>query len=144
MSTVPQAGVEIGVRNLHVMDFLIKRCKWCAKEIFDSSTKPRIFCNNNNVCCNAYSRHKRNRDRSLGFDGRYEGPVNGVSKKRRVGKDRVATPVTMKNSNEPEHTSLGYERVPVPEPTPLITGWELGAVEHKARRKTGRLAFANL
>src|ERR1700730_16066580 len=61
MSTAPQAGPEMVFRNLDVIDYLIKRCKWCNKEILDSSTKPRMFCDNNNSCCSSYSRKERNK-----------------------------------------------------------------------------------
>lgn len=47
---------EIAVRNLDVIDYLANTCKWCGEVIFNSSTKPRTFCNNNNLCCNNYSR----------------------------------------------------------------------------------------
>jgi hypothetical protein len=66
MSTTPQAAMVAGqaevcleptVRNLDVIDFLANRCRWCGEYIFDSATKPRRFCNNNNVCCNKFSRH---------------------------------------------------------------------------------------
>jgi hypothetical protein len=57
------AGVRLSgpttVRNLDVIDLLANYCKWCGECIFDSSTKPRMFCDNNNVCCNAYSRAKK-------------------------------------------------------------------------------------
>jgi hypothetical protein len=79
MTTAPLAAIEITVRNLMV-DYLLKRCKECGEIIIDSSTKPRMFCNNGNVCCNRFSRGRRNRDRSIGFDGRYSGPLNGASK----------------------------------------------------------------
>jgi len=66
MSTAQQAAIAAGqvevclgsaVRNLDVIDFLANRCRWCGEYIFDSATKPRSFCNNNNVCCNKFSRH---------------------------------------------------------------------------------------
>jgi len=47
---------ETVVRNLDVINYLANSCKWCCEYIFDSSTKPRKFCDNNNVCCNNYSR----------------------------------------------------------------------------------------
>jgi hypothetical protein len=56
MSTAIQPEAYIAVRNLVVIDFLVKRCKWCGAVIFNSPTKPRTFCDNNNVCCNAFSR----------------------------------------------------------------------------------------
>jgi hypothetical protein len=59
MSTAIQAESNIAVRNLYVIDYLAKWCKWCGAVIFDSSTKPRMFCDNNNVCCNAFSRSHR-------------------------------------------------------------------------------------
>jgi len=42
-----------------VIDYLAKRCKWCGADVIDSPTKHRQFCDNNNVCCNAYSRAKK-------------------------------------------------------------------------------------
>lgn len=58
MSQVGKAEVcpEIAVRNLDVIDYLANDCKWCGEVIFNSSTKPRSFCDNNNRCCNNYSR----------------------------------------------------------------------------------------
>lgn len=90
-----QAEVEIAVRNLDVIDYLAHRCKWCGEHIFDSSTKPRKFCNNNNRCCMAYSRSVRNRDKSIGFDGRYSGPLSGVTKLRVTGKDHSFHPIVL-------------------------------------------------
>lgn len=46
------------VRNFFI-DYLAKRCKWCGADVEDSPTKHRQFCDNNNVCCNAYSRAKK-------------------------------------------------------------------------------------
>jgi hypothetical protein len=73
MSTIPQAAIvagqaelcpEIAVRNL-VVDYLLQECKWCGEVIIDSSTKRRKFCNNGNVCCNAYSRDKKRREQGF-------------------------------------------------------------------------------
>jgi hypothetical protein len=72
MSTAPQAALTAGqaeicpaipVRNLDVIDYLSHKCKWCGAEILDSATKRRKFCNNDNVCCNAYSRDKKRREK---------------------------------------------------------------------------------
>jgi hypothetical protein len=91
-----QVEADTTVRNLLVIDFLSKRCKWCGEYIFDSSTKPRKFCDNNNRCCNAYSRSLRNRDRYLSkIDGRYEGPLSGITKRRITGKDHGFHPILL-------------------------------------------------
>jgi hypothetical protein len=89
------ADVKIAVRNSLVIDFLVKRCKQCGKEIFDSSTKPRKFCDNNNRCCMAYSRSVHDRDRSIGFDGRYSGPLSGIRMRRATGPDRGFHPIIL-------------------------------------------------
>jgi hypothetical protein len=172
---------EIPVRNL-VVDYLLKLCKWCGEEIVDSATKPRKFCNNDNVCCNNSSRHggitktEWNQKRLAHTtrrtsNGQYVTVMQrvdvgaktstfahkeGVATKSVVkpvlvwvdgqadGGCFVADAVMVPQRPEPQpgpthHTIDVNDRPAVPEPTPTITGWEQGKVEHKARRKTGRL-----
>jgi hypothetical protein len=66
----------------------------------------------------------------------------GIGRSKQVGKDSVPSGVvTMKNTTEREKTSVDFRQVP--EPTPTITGWERGEVEHKGRAGLRRIKRNN-
>jgi hypothetical protein len=131
---------EIAVRNLDVTDYLANRCKWCGEYIFDSSTKPRRFCDNGNVCWNNYSRRgvnrtvwealKRAKSTLVAHDVPSFAPtmVRQVigTKKGEVEVIRVK-PMRLFPSAKKQHRGVGMcpkgkelgVNTPVPEPTPL-------------------------
>jgi hypothetical protein len=97
-----------------------------------------------------------NRDRSIGLGGRYSGPLNESSKRPRAPKDiktgmrRVYANSVLsieKNHNAKTINLFEHEMIAVtkpsglvPEPTPLISGWERGDIEQRGR--SGRRAGA--
>lgn len=149
---------EIHVRNLDVIDYLANLCKWCDVPIFDSFTKPRSFCNNGNVCCNNYSRRgvskkvwealKRAKRELVVKDkpSFVDTMVNTIIKNARGDEIEVIRlePMRLFPSEKKQRGGVGVcpkgkelgVNAPVPEPTPLFTGWERGDVVIAPRRRS--------
>lgn len=152
---------EIVVRNLDVIDYLSHNCKWCGEVIFNSSTKPRTFCDNNNRCCNNYSRRGVNRTvwEALKRASRtplvaHDEPSFAPTMVRQVigtkhGEVEVirVKPMRLFPSAKKQRGGVGMcpkgkelgVNTPLPEPTPTVTGWERGEVEHRGRAGLRRI-----
>lgn len=126
--TQPERAGATEVRLDLLTDLFL--CGWCSKTLTASHTKPRQYCNS--VCRKNHERHPEHNKESWTKAKLMNRTSRCVRPPKRFVKDPGGVGVC------PKGKDLGHITAP-PEPTPTITRWERGEVEHKARRKTGFL-----